>query len=198
MNFVGSGQQRQTLLNGTILDTNTFGYGGPLDWDDSNLKDLTPLQTNLPLAVTWRNDNSFFSPGRLDYIIYTESTLDIPKSYVFQAETLSDEILTAINFEGNETNIASDHFPLIADLNIETTVGFEANVLPSTFHLYQTEHNLIIESSENGMVSVFNSQGKLLFTKSISIGNNSFSKKSIRNKILFAELNGQVKKVLLY
>lgn len=198
MNYVGSGQQRQTLLNGTISDTNTFGYGGPLDWDDSNLKDLTPIQSQLPLAITWRNDNSFFSPGRLDYIIYTESTLDIPKSYVFQAETLSDETLTAINFEGNETTVASDHFPLIADLNIETTVSTEDHILSSTFQVYQTHQQLTIQSSDIGVLNVYDGAGKMLLSKLMAGQNIFIDKNTIHFNTILIELNGKVKKVVLY
>jgi len=197
MNFVGSGEQRQTILNGTIMDTNTFGYGGPLDWDDSNLQDLIPLQSNLPLAVTWRNDNSFFSPGRLDYIFYTESTLNISKHFIFQAETLNDASLTAINFEGNETTVASDHFPLIADLNLETTVALEESHLSSKFNVYQTLDNLIIQSEEIGILKVFSSNGKLLLSQSVPVGTTFLSKTSFQDTVVIVKLNGNSKKVVL-
>ncbi|HEB83371.1 MAG TPA: endonuclease/exonuclease/phosphatase family protein, partial [Bacteroidetes bacterium] len=75
MNLVGWRQQVETLQTGQIVNTDFFGTGAPPDWDGSELADLVSRQSALMMSYTWRGDASVFSPGRLDYILYTDSRL---------------------------------------------------------------------------------------------------------------------------
>ncbi|MBE0572435.1 MAG: endonuclease/exonuclease/phosphatase family protein, partial [Ignavibacteriaceae bacterium] len=71
LNLVGDRQQLITLVTGEIINTQLFGNGGPPDWDNTELEDLLSMQTDKRTAYTWRDDPNSFSPGRLDYQIYS-------------------------------------------------------------------------------------------------------------------------------
>ncbi len=138
LNLVEGFQPLQTILTGDIQDVATFGYGGGLDWNEADLTDLNPVQSDIPFSITWRNDFSSFTPGRLDYMIYSASVLDIANNFVIQTEVMSDDRLNSLNLNEGSTNIASDHFPMISDLvvrkqtvSIEEDVDLSINVWPN-------------------------------------------------------------------
>jgi len=65
--------------------------------------------------------------------------MDIPKSFVIQTEIMSQDRLDFYNLILNTTSLASDHFPMVADLNlpyapvsIEETMD-EFSVTPNPF-----------------------------------------------------------------
>ena len=92
MNFVGNAQQLETLLTGDII--NTFPYGNDFepDWDGSDLIDSRPYTTGLPMAFTWYREASSFSPGRLDFTIYTGSNLTLKNNYALFTDALPQDL----------------------------------------------------------------------------------------------------------
>ena len=95
MNLVGLAQQQRTLLTGDIVDENRFGSDFAPDGDGSALADLKPPVTGLPMFFTWYNSQSPFSPGRLDYIVYTDSVLEPGNRFVLFTPTLSNQTRAA-------------------------------------------------------------------------------------------------------
>ena len=90
-NLVGLHQDRLTLLNGDIVDRETFGEPFAPDWDDTPLTDLVPRHTHRPYTFTWHGED--FPPGRLDYVIYSDSRLQIGNRYVLYTPELPVEVL---------------------------------------------------------------------------------------------------------
>ena len=120
MNFVGSEQQVTTLLTGDISDEGTYGNDFTPDWSGASLLDAKPLVTNLPMTFTQGNQTSpgSYSKGRLDYMVYSGSVLDLQNSYVLYTNSLSVEQLNANGLVFNDTESASDHFPVVADFKV--------------------------------------------------------------------------------
>lgn len=120
MNFVGSEQQVTTLLTGDISDEGTYGSDFTPDWSGAPLMDAKPLVTNLPMTFTQGNHTSpgSYSKGRLDYIVYSESVLDLQNSYVLYTNSLSVEQLNTNGLVFNDTELASDHFPVVVDFKV--------------------------------------------------------------------------------
>ncbi len=116
-NMVGLQQQRTTLLTGDIQNTDRFGTAGMPDWDDTPLSDLTPYLTEQAVATTWINPFSSFSPGRLDYMLYSDSRLEAKKSFVLKTDDMHIDTLAAYNLEVNDTDF-SDHLPIVGDFEI--------------------------------------------------------------------------------
>jgi len=75
MNLVGYSEQYNTIVNGTISDTETFGNGGFPDWDNTPFKDQVCYFNQKNMAYTWNSNNPSvgdFPPGRLDFIFFTK------------------------------------------------------------------------------------------------------------------------------
>lgn len=123
LNLVGFKQQLLTLLNGSIVNEQTYGSGALPDWDGTPFEDLIPLHTDQALAITWRNPNSEFPPGRLDFIIYSDSQLRPVKSYVLET-TAMDASKRVANGLLSSDAFLSDHLPLVSDFEfINTTTA---------------------------------------------------------------------------
>ena len=118
MNLVGNSQQYYTIIEGDIQDTDSYGEGGFPDWDNSGLEDAICRQTDKRMAYTWRNENSEYPPGRLDFIFYTNSVMSTAKSFTLQTEIMSDERLENYGLLWDDTKEASDHFPVVADFDL--------------------------------------------------------------------------------
>jgi exonuclease III len=114
-NLVGDAQQLQTLLTGDIQDTIRFGSRFSPDWDHSSFADLLPYCTNIPFAFTWYDRYSSFSPGRLDFIIYSDSVIQPVKKFVLFTPAIPADTLATYGLESDDVLNASDHLPVIAD-----------------------------------------------------------------------------------
>lgn len=115
MNFVGEDQQPRTLRTGEIINTEQFGPPIDPDWDGSALTDLSPRLTGWPMDFTWYDPSSSFSPGRLDYMLYTDSVLEAVHRYVLFTRTLSEDMLSAHGLQRDDVMQAADHLPVVAD-----------------------------------------------------------------------------------
>jgi endonuclease/exonuclease/phosphatase family metal-dependent hydrolase len=119
MNFVGENRQLETFLTGDIVNNNTYGPDFNPDWDGSDLIDAKPFATELPLTITWYSENESFSPGRLDYILYTGSVMKKTNSFVLFTASLSQDQLIDLDLNIGDATFASDHLPVVADFNFD-------------------------------------------------------------------------------
>ena len=114
LNLVGGRQPLETLLSGEIVHRELGASAAP-DWDGGPLTDLRPLHTDLPMVFTWfRESRGSYSPGRLDFIIYSDSVLRPTRSFVLFTQAMSDEALRANGLERRDTYV-SDHLPVVGD-----------------------------------------------------------------------------------
>ncbi len=136
LNLVGQAQQLRTLLTGNIINTNIYGQGGALDWDDSDLGDAVPRHSDGRMTYTWRNDGSSFPPGRIDYLIYSDEVLTIDKTFVVRTENMSASRLYDYGLNQNDTETASDHYPVVADFVYSTSTNTNPILQPTNFKIY--------------------------------------------------------------
>lgn len=150
MNLVGFSQQLRTLLSGDIVFTGQFGQPFSPDWDDSDLTSLSPFQLESPFTFTWYNPNSSFSPGILDYIVYTDSVLEPENGFVLFTPGLSSNSLNAYRLEFDDTTVASDHLPVVGDFSLKKTTSVENTnlaTIPKNFILEQNYPNPVLSST---------------------------------------------------
>ena len=128
LNTVGGPQPLKTLVSGDIVNETTFGKDSPPDWDGTALTDAHPLHNGAgALDFTWRWDDSGYNPGRLDYIIYTDSVAQAGAKFVLNTVTLTQQQLKAaglqaddvIHFKTAAGKYAFDHLPVVVDLRIK-------------------------------------------------------------------------------
>lgn len=115
LNLVGDSQQLRTLLTGDIQDTVRFGPKMIPDWDGSGFADLMPYCTNVPFSFTWYDPNASFGPGRLDFMIYSDSVIEPVKKFVLFTPALPADSLTKYDLSADDALNASDHLPVVAD-----------------------------------------------------------------------------------
>jgi hypothetical protein len=138
LNLVGERQQLVTLLTGEIINTQLFGNGAPPDWDSTELEDIISMHSDKRTAYTWRNDQSTFSPGRLDFQIFSNSIVKIEKHFILQTDVMTQERLSQYGLLLNDSKSASDHFPKVSDISF---------VLPSKIEEKTNDYGFLLEQN---------------------------------------------------
>jgi endonuclease/exonuclease/phosphatase family metal-dependent hydrolase len=125
MNLVTYASQVATLTDGAIADMVDYGPSHACDWDGTPLRDVHPYHTTDLEAYTWRDDADTFAPGKLDYIVYSDSVLSLKHRFILWTPDLTGAELAAAGLEATDTEVASDHLPIVADFQFR-----EAPVIP--------------------------------------------------------------------
>ena len=68
--------------------------------------------------VTWRDPRTPFTPGRLDFVLFSGSALRVERSFVFDAAELSRDLLLELGVEPDDSRLAADHLPLVVDFSV--------------------------------------------------------------------------------
>ena len=141
-NYVGYNQQVETIKTGDIINENDFGVDFLPDWDSTAIIDLFSRQTHKRMGYTWRNDGSSFNPGKLDYIFYSDASIDTGKHYILNTLAIDQTALDNYNLQLDDTQEASDHLPLVFDIIVSSNVGFgDDDALPNSFRIYPNYPN---------------------------------------------------------
>lgn len=176
MNLVGLQRQQHTLLTGDIYYQGTYGSDFDPDWDSSPLEDVIPFATNMPLAFTWYNANSSFSPGRLDYIVYSGSVMDLKNTYALFTPALPLDSLLIYDLSNQDAVFASDHLPVVADFEINLPsssqvqraqlipLRVEPNPFQDVTHLYYQ-----LKDKSDVAIQLFNARGQLVRSWAIGL-----------------------------
>jgi exonuclease III len=128
MNLVGFAQQLTTLLTGDIVNEGTYGPDHSPDWDGTALGDPIPRHTHTRSAYTWRNDVSSYAPGRLDFIVHTDSVLTLGNHFTLWTPDMSPADLAAAGLQAGDTATAADHLPVVADFLLPAATPAELTV----------------------------------------------------------------------
>ena len=118
-NFVGYRQQVETIRIGDIEDEEQYGNDFFPDWDSTAIIDPFLRHTGIRMGYTWRKDASSFNPGKLDYVFYSDATIDTGKHYVLNTLCMEDSTLNYYGLQVDDTQEASDHLPLVFDITVD-------------------------------------------------------------------------------
>jgi endonuclease/exonuclease/phosphatase family metal-dependent hydrolase len=100
-------------------DWNLVGTTKPLKIVQSNtLAIVDAFQPDGLLNATWSDTTSSFTPGRLDWMLYSPKTLEIVRSFVLDTSDLDIKTCVSHGILQEDTAKLSDHLPLVADFNI--------------------------------------------------------------------------------
>lgn len=117
LNLVGYAQQLETLLSGDVVNPQFKPKFVP-DWDSSNFSALEARLTALPMFYTWYSATSTYSPGKLDFMIYSDYVLNSEKSFILFTPEMHTDTLQTHGLKKMDATIASDHLPLVSDFKI--------------------------------------------------------------------------------
>jgi endonuclease/exonuclease/phosphatase family metal-dependent hydrolase len=129
-NLVGWRRQLETLVTGDIADNGTWGPDSPPDWDGSDFDIATARHPDARFVYTWRRDNSTFYPGRLDYFCYSGSVVTLHNNFTVETRNMSPESLGDAGLLWDDTEVASDHGPVVGDLSLNDSVDVVDNDVP--------------------------------------------------------------------
>jgi exonuclease III len=143
MNLVGLKQQQTTLVTGDIVNTNIYGEAFLPDWDSTYFADTKPPTTHMPSTFTWYNEGSSYAPGRLDYVVYTNSIMESKNNYSLFTKALPQDSLSLYNLQSDDVTSVADHLPVIVDFSFPPTVDVKSSSvqLNYNFELYQNYPN---------------------------------------------------------
>ena len=106
-------------------DFNLVGSRAPLDIlragidsDGTDLAVAEPFTLGTGMKYTWLDDQSPFLPGRLDYLLFSDSSARVVTSFVLDSQRLSFESLARSGLDATDSR-ASDHMPIVVDLMIQ-------------------------------------------------------------------------------
>lgn len=124
-NFSESDSDRrahEAILTGTIADTQRFGPSTPPDWDATALADLIMTDPYTGKSHTCCGGSRFQGlEVRFDRFYYTDSVLDVGRSFILNTQTMSKPGLAAAGLERMDTSspLTSHHFPIIIDIRLK-------------------------------------------------------------------------------
>lgn len=129
LNLVGSTAPLTTLLSGDISDETSHGADSPPDWDGSALFDAHPRHNGSGSAdYTWRDDGGIYQPGRLDFVLYSDSVASVGRTFVLNTMTLPAAELAAAGLQAEDVTLKPatggtnyDHLPVVVDFVVAPT-----------------------------------------------------------------------------
>ncbi len=101
-NLVGSYIPMDTMVN-------SLGING------EDLSTIDATQLGDASTITWNNEKSRFSPGRLDWMLIDESMSNAANAFILDTRALSPASLKAMGLQADDSK-ASDHLPIVIDL----------------------------------------------------------------------------------
>lgn len=116
LNMVGLSGPIKTIETGDIADNGSYGPDFSPDWDGTSMLELPILQADRPMDYTWRNDNSQYMPGKLDYAIVSDAVVEAVRMFGLQTNDMSNDRLNQYGLLSGDTWASSDHLPIVVDL----------------------------------------------------------------------------------
>ncbi len=103
MNLVGSREPIEILA-------------ATLDADGSALSFAPTKTLGDRTYVTWSESGNNFAPGRLDWLLFSDSNSSAANAFVLDTSRLSDDVLARAGLTVSDSADATDHMPLVVDL----------------------------------------------------------------------------------
>ncbi len=161
MNFVGLKEQLDTMLSGIYQ-----GSGSWNDWDNTAFAEANPRLTEEPFCYSWINNLSYYGPGKLDYIFYSDYVSDLKKSFVIYTTKMSNTAISKYGLNYDDSPKASDHCPIVADFQLKNISDVETN--NEQTQQFKIENNaIVLKQNSNSFVVIYNILGQIVKQKQV-------------------------------
>ncbi|MEE9438682.1 MAG: endonuclease/exonuclease/phosphatase family protein [Saprospiraceae bacterium] len=174
MNFVGNDDQPSTLKTGNIANNNTYGPDLEPDWDNSDLGIVQAIASGTNTDFTWINSFSSYLPGKLDWIFYTDSKIDVKNAFGIYTPSMSQDVLSLYNLQKHDTDNTADHLPIVVDFSygaVQTTDILDSDVQIFPNPVFDKLQINAFEAYINRVV-IIDSHGKQCLNQKINHNNN--------------------------
>jgi endonuclease/exonuclease/phosphatase family metal-dependent hydrolase len=91
-----------------------------LDPDGSGLVPAEAVQLDGRSSTTWADPRQPFAPGRLDFVLYSRSSLELRRSFTFDSRDVPERWRDHHELNVDDTQAAADHLPLVVDLAVRS------------------------------------------------------------------------------
>ena len=172
LNLVGWRQQLDTIVTGDIQNEGAYGADDAPDWDGASFADPRSRQPDVRLSYTWRNDWGSYYPGMLDWILYTDSALDLHNHFILETRGMTSTNRAVNGLQLYDTPDASDHAPRVADFTVfdpqspvpEVPTEYRARLLPNVPNPFNPTTELRFELDLPGPVelNIYDARGFLV------------------------------------
>ncbi len=98
-------------------DLNLVGSRWPLDVLAEQLDVIEPLQLDGRSNTTWWDIRQPFVPGRLDFMLRSDTSPAVSRSFVLDTRLVEPRWLQRHGLRARDTVEASDHMPVVVDLS---------------------------------------------------------------------------------
>lgn len=122
-NMVGFVRQLRALRDGDIIDNAQFGPDFAPARAAGPLANAPLRHTHTRATYTWRQDDASFAPGKLDYILYSGDVATLARNFALYTPDMPPEDLARYGLEASDSQQASDHLVLVADLRLVAPAG---------------------------------------------------------------------------
>jgi len=112
LNLVGSRIPLELLIEDGEAD-----LGG-----QGNLVIVDPIRPSGGGFQTWEKDGQRYTPGRLDWIVLSGSTLQTVNAFIFATEELPASVLELHGLNADDAARAADHLPVVVDISPRQTL----------------------------------------------------------------------------
>jgi exonuclease III len=85
-----------------------------IDTDGTDMSAADAMVHGDQAYYTWKDSGTPFTPGRLDWMVYSDATVKSRQAFVLDTSRLSTEVLTKLKLEAGDS-AAADHLPVIVD-----------------------------------------------------------------------------------
>ena len=157
MNLVGEGITKAMLTGDT-----TAIKGFKPDWDYTSLNIAGTPHSHGRFTYTWQSLESGWPAGKLDYICFTGSVLNLINHYTFITQKLPDDLLKQGTLDAHTTSNASDHYPLVADFRFQAAQEGDTGFKQLSPYLDQSSSHTISFDKKMQHVAIYNQYGKLM------------------------------------
>ncbi len=101
-NLVGSRLPLENMMTGLDIDNTAMDVADTYQLDGRS-------------NATWRERGQPFAPGRLDYMLFSDLSLKVDRCFIYDAWDLAPKWRTEHGTHADDTDLASDHLPVVAD-----------------------------------------------------------------------------------
>lgn len=102
LNLVGSRPPLEAIATGADLDGSSLAVSEPMRLGDQAM-------------YTWYDPGNTYTPGRLDFLLYSDATSEAINMFVLDTSLLSEAALARLGLDATDTG-ASDHLPVVLDV----------------------------------------------------------------------------------